>query len=77
LWGILGAKRYFKFLNMWLKSEGFVDKVKLWWFSYYFQGTPNYNLAFKLKALKSDLKAWNEVEFGNDFEEGLEGMWRF
>jgi hypothetical protein len=25
--GIPGAKRYFKFKNMWLKSEGFVDRV--------------------------------------------------
>jgi hypothetical protein len=22
---------YFKFENMWLKSEGFVDQVKTWW----------------------------------------------
>jgi hypothetical protein len=34
--GIPGAKRYFKFENMWLKSEGFVDRVKLWWSSYHF-----------------------------------------
>lgn len=53
---------------MWPKLEGFVDKVKQWWSSYLFQGTPSYILACKLKALKSDLKPWNEVEFG-DIEE--------
>jgi hypothetical protein len=26
-----GGKRYFKFENTWLKSEGFVDRVKQWW----------------------------------------------
>jgi hypothetical protein len=34
--GIPGAKIYFKFENIWLKSEGFVDRVKLWWCSYHF-----------------------------------------
>jgi hypothetical protein len=27
---------YFKFENMWLQHEGFVDKVKGWWQSYQF-----------------------------------------
>jgi hypothetical protein len=49
---------------MWLKPEGFVDTVKQWWTSYHFQGSPSFILASKLKALKADLKAWNEV-FGN------------
>jgi hypothetical protein len=26
-----GGRKYFKFENMWLKYEGFVDKVKSWW----------------------------------------------
>ncbi|XP_059428690.1 uncharacterized protein LOC132162467 [Corylus avellana] len=30
-----------------------------------FQGAPSYIIACKLKALKSDLKAWNEEDFGN------------
>jgi hypothetical protein len=50
---------------MWLKSEGFVDREKLWWSSYHSQGTSSYILPCKLKALKSDLKAWNEEKFGN------------
>jgi len=39
--------------------------VKLWWDSYSFQGSPSYVLACKLKALKQDLKKWNEEVFGN------------
>lgn len=50
---------------MWLKSEGFVERVKGWWRSYHFQGTPSYVLAKKLKFLKVDLKRWNEESFGN------------
>ena len=55
----------FRFENMWLKAEGFLDKVKFWWENYHFQGTPSYILAKKLTALKSDLKKWNETDFGN------------
>jgi len=54
----------FKFENMWLKAEGFVGKVKQWWDSYSFQGTPSFAFACKLKALKKDLKIWNEEVFG-------------
>ena len=42
-----------------------MDKVKVWWASYMFQGTPSYILAKKLTDLKLDLKKWNETEFGN------------
>jgi hypothetical protein len=47
---------YFKFENMGLKHEGFVDKVKGWWQSYQFAGDPSNVLACKLKALKGDLR---------------------
>jgi hypothetical protein len=50
---------------MWLKVEGFVDRVRRWWSSYQFQGSPSFILASKLKALKADLKTWNEQVFGN------------
>ena len=50
---------------MWLKAEGFLDKVKSWWENYHFQGTPSYILAKKLTALKTDLKKWNKTDFGN------------
>ena len=50
---------------MWLRVDNFVDKVKMWWASYLFQGTPSFILAKKLATLKLDLKKWNETEFGN------------
>ena len=55
----------FGFENMWLRVDNFVDKVKTWWASYLFQGTPSFILAKKLATLKLDLKKWNESEFGN------------
>jgi hypothetical protein len=71
-----GGSRYFKFENMWLKSEGFVEQVKTWWLSYNFHGLPSYILASKLKALKADLKKWNEEVFGDvgKKKELLEGI---
>ena len=33
--------------------------------SYTFRGSPSFQIASKLKALKLDLKKWNEEEFGN------------
>jgi hypothetical protein len=66
LWGAQRrGSRYFKFENMWLKFEGFVDQVKTWWMSYEFHGLPSYVLASKFKALKADLKKWNEEVFGD------------
>jgi hypothetical protein len=59
------GRRPFKFENMWLKVEGFVDLVKQWWESYVFQGTLSFVFARKLKALKQDLKWWNEEKFDN------------
>jgi hypothetical protein len=41
---------------MCLKAEGFVDRVMQWGPSYYFQDSPSFILAHKLKALKADLK---------------------
>ena len=50
---------------MWLIDEGFLERVRSWWESYHFQGSPSYTLANKLKMLKLDLKRWNVEEFGN------------
>jgi hypothetical protein len=50
---------------MWLKEEGFVDKVKSWWYSFSFMGSPSYILAKKLSALKGEMKRWNREVFGN------------
>ena len=55
----------FKFENMWLEAEGFVDRVKQWWDGYSFKGSPSFILAQKLKALKANLKKWNREEFGD------------
>ena len=62
---IQNGRSPFQFENMWLKSEEFLLKVKGWWESYTFQGSPSFVVASKLKALKRDLKIWNEEEFGN------------
>jgi uncharacterized protein YydD (DUF2326 family) len=46
--------------------------------SYNFSGLPSYILASKLRALKADLKKWNEEVFGDvgkKKEELLEGIW--
>jgi hypothetical protein len=63
--GMARGKSSFKFENMWLKALGFLDKVRGWWTSYSFAGTPSYVLAQKLKALKGDLKVWNKEVFGD------------
>ena len=44
----------FKFENMWLKAEGFVERVQQRWNGYCFVGCPRFILAQKLKALKGD-----------------------
>ena len=54
-----GLMRGFKFENMWLKEEGFVERVQGWWSGYSFTGSPSFVLANKIKALKVDLKLWN------------------
>jgi hypothetical protein len=59
------GKRAFKFENMWLKEEGFVEKIRIWWDSFQFYGTPSFVLAKKLRALKGEIKKWNMEEFGH------------
>ena len=53
----------FKFENMWLRAEGFLERVKHWWEGYSFLCSPSFVLAQKSKALKEDLKKWNKEEF--------------
>ena len=50
---------------MWLKMDGFVDRVYSWWNRHSFSGTPSYVFAKKLKALKEDIIQCNCREFGN------------
>ena len=52
----LRGKGALKFTNMWLKAEGFVEKVKSLQNSYNINGSPSYILTRKLKAFKEDLK---------------------
>ncbi|KAK2975193.1 hypothetical protein RJ640_022085 [Escallonia rubra] len=59
------ARTYFKFENMWLENEGFIDLVKNCWSSCNFEGWPSFILAKKLKILKKQLREWSKVEFGN------------
>jgi hypothetical protein len=62
---IQGGKTSFKFENMWLQSEQFVDRVSTWWESYVFEGSPSFVFSQKLRALKQDLKMWNKEVFGD------------
>lgn len=62
--GIRSGPTPFRFENMWLLSEGFLERVKGWWDSYVISDLPSSCLAQKLKLLKSDLKRWNREVFG-------------
>ena len=69
------GRRPFRFENIWLKDEGFVDKVRCWWEYYHFQGTSSFDLAKKLKMLKTNLKKWKVEVFGNVEEQGKQ-LWK-
>ena len=68
------GKTSFRFENMWLKVEGFKDLVRNWWEGYSVQGSFNYILTAKLKALKQDLKIWNKEVNGNMSTKKLEAL---
>ena len=59
------GKSHFRFENLWLKMDGFVDRVQSWWNRHSFVGTPSFVLTKKLKALKKDINQWDRREFGN------------
>ena len=42
-----------------------MERVRGWWASYQFQGTPSFILSKKFRALKEDIKTWNKIVFGN------------
>ena len=42
-----------------------MDKVRNWWASFSFMGSPSFILAKKLRALKGEIKRWNLEVFGN------------
>ena len=62
---MLRRKSPFRFENIWLKTNGFKERVHSWWNQYSFSGTPSFVLAKKLKALKGDIIQWNQSMFGN------------
>ncbi|RVW43437.1 putative ribonuclease H protein [Vitis vinifera] len=55
----------FRFENMWLKVEGFLDLIRSWWREIEVRGTASYRLAAKTKELKQKLKVWNREVFGH------------
>ena len=55
----------FRFENMWLKVEGFIDLIRSWWREIEVKGTASFKLAAKMKGIKQKLKAWNREVFGN------------
>ena len=67
--------RPIRFENMWLKDEGFVDRVQSSWESYQFQGALSFVLANKLKLLKNYLKRWNVEVFGH-VEVRIKKLWK-
>lgn len=58
------GKSYFKFQNMWLRTYGFLEKVRHWELQL-LSRMPKIVLAKKFKALKADLKNWNDLKFWN------------
>lgn len=61
------TKKVFRFQNMWLQRPSFLDVVRLSWD----QPTEGYGMSLfskKLKRLRSKLREWNRLEFGNVFE---------
>ena len=55
----------FRFENMWLKVEDFLDLIRNWWRGIEVRGTASYRLEAKMKELKQKLKVWNREVFGN------------
>lgn len=54
----------FRFINAWIHSPGFKEKVADSWSQEGIQGWGGYVLKEKLKRLKDALKAWNRDQFG-------------
>lgn len=60
------SKKFITHVNQSLSHiKNFVEKVQQWWNEYCFMRSPSFNLAWKFKALKDDLKKWNKEEFGD------------
>ncbi|RVW63021.1 hypothetical protein CK203_062919 [Vitis vinifera] len=55
----------FRFENMWLKVEGFIDLIRSWWRGIEVRGTTSFRLAAKMKGINQKLKVWNREVFGS------------
>ncbi|RVW83657.1 Transposon TX1 uncharacterized 149 kDa protein [Vitis vinifera] len=56
--GIRRGPSPFRFENMWLKVEGFIDLMRSWWQGMSVRGRASYKLATKLKQVEY----WDQVE---------------
>ena len=63
--GVRKGKSPFRIENTWLRVEGFADRIKEWWQTYNFRGSPSFVLAKKLQALKINLKKCDKEVLGN------------
>ncbi|RVW64056.1 hypothetical protein CK203_051078 [Vitis vinifera] len=61
--GIKRGPTPFRFENMWLKAEGFIELVRSWWQGIDVRGSASYKLATKMKEIKQKLKVWNREIF--------------
>ena len=58
----------FRFVNMWLKVNGFKELLSGNWGEMQMSGSASIKLVEKLKTLKMLLKKWNKDEFGNVYD---------
>ncbi|XP_059623206.1 uncharacterized protein LOC132266370 [Cornus florida] len=63
--GLRSRRSSFRFENMWLRDEGFLERVRSWWAGFGGIGTPSHLLAGHLRRLKGSIKIWNKEVFGN------------
>ncbi|XP_059315433.1 uncharacterized protein LOC132066055 [Lycium ferocissimum] len=61
-------KKPFKFLNFWVKQEGFIELIKQNWTAD-FLANPFILFHHKLKKVKAALAQWSKATFGNIFQE--------
>ncbi|KAL8466930.1 hypothetical protein ACS0TY_035853 [Phlomoides rotata] len=59
------APRPFRFMNSWIEHPQFKVFFLEKWNSYFIEGWVAFRLKEKLKLLKSDLRSWNKVIFGD------------
>lgn len=62
----------FRFELFWLRDPRFIEKVKNWWTSQQVIGRNKmHTFQLRLKNLKTEIKHWNRLEFGNIHEEQI------